>query len=114
MSAQSRRYEAALRSLGTTADEVAASLEKLGVLGQRQHGEHCPLARYLTECFGKKAFVGHDDVAIPRHDKPQLASEVLDRLPVGSYHFVRQFDGGAYPMLDEDWGREDLPDPNDV
>lgn len=90
--------EVKLRALGSTALEMAVSLEALGVKGKRNHPACCPIARFLVEkCGVAEASVGgHNDISVwfekdgPRFDLagPNCVDE-----------FVEDFDQGVYPAL---------------
>jgi hypothetical protein len=79
-----------LTRLGTTADEVAATLRDLGIRGQRFDGCDCPVARYLADH-------GHE-MAVGSVSAKSQWERVLLPHPVA--HFAMAFDQGAYPELE--------------
>lgn len=95
-----------LKSLGNTADEVAASLERQGIKGVIGSSCHCPILNAIYKACpdywsglrivnGSKRGDGHwsyyatlDD---PQIMDPQLPQPVMD--------FAGEFDQGKYPNL---------------
>lgn len=83
--------EKLLRTLGNSADEIAAALEKVGCSGHRQIQECCPLANYLKR-MGAGSYVA---VGVA-----QAVGDfgVVD-LTGAQTAFVTGFDSGKYPQL---------------
>lgn len=78
-----------LEELGSTADEVAASLESRGIRGRRGSATHCPIAKYLQQRAVRSALVGADTV----HVDPGLGLPYVDvRTPNAVADFVAKFD----------------------
>jgi len=93
-----------LERLGSTADEVAASLKRLGVKGRRGSALTCPLAKYLNS-----RLPGTQPTKVSSVSFQVTGSQLY--VPAGCSDFVRRFDIGRYPELDIDhkpltfWGR---------
>ena len=84
-----------LASLGTTADEIAASLKALGIEGTPYDSCLCPLAVYLTQTTGIRVTVSEVCVTIrPEHE--HFRTFMLTR---GQSVFVKRFDKCKYPAL---------------
>jgi|SRR6476659_4470034 len=75
-----------------TPDEIARDLAKQGHRGVKGNSRNCPMARYLSAHDGAVSVSTHtatfDDGYIPLDDNVTA--------------FVRNFDHGEYPSLDED------------
>lgn len=81
-----------LEELGGTADEVAAALAARGVTGRRGESCHCPIAALLSVRAG---------VMVPTATMTASASGRACELPPACRDFVRRFDLGMYPHLEE-------------
>lgn len=81
-----------LEGLGGTADEVAAALAARGVTGRRGESCRCPIAALLSRESGVAVTVG---VATVSSDGRPC------ELPPACREFVRRFDLGMYPSLEE-------------
>ncbi len=96
------RVRAALAELGSTPDEIAASLRKRNITGYPGSPEHCPLFNYLNDTRGlpvvavSQWFVTYE-TWFPGTGRYSLTE--------AEYGFVRGFDRGDYPGLDRDLGR---------
>jgi hypothetical protein len=85
-----------VKSLGSTADEVAESLRRLGVKGRRRSRCECPIAVAVNKHapgwggirVSGSGYLSYNDVQIM---DPQTTSAVQA--------FVRAFDDGSYPYL---------------
>ncbi len=108
MSPTPQDVAAALAELGDTADAVAASLERLGVVGDKAEPDSCPLARYLSRRFPEaggdvgvnliSARVGTAGVCKPGI----VVGETVGYEPLLTtivINFVERFDDGLYPEL---------------
>lgn len=95
---------ALLAELGTTAVEVAESLQAAGVTGSRGDPRDCAVARYLGAVVGGERDVA--GVSVGRSvlwlSRRGLRPAVRVPLPVPVRHFVAAFDAGAHPELDRD------------
>lgn len=80
-----------LAALGNTADEVAETLRRLGVTGQRVVADSCPVANYLREFAG----VGHPAMS-PAWIK---LGDGWIATPAPVARFVARFDLGEFPDL---------------
>ena len=92
-----RRAIAALTSLGSSADDVADTLESGGWRGLRQDAGTCPVTLYLTAVMPDTlgAAVGTGQATV----HPVDGRDVEIDLPPAVADFVQAFDGGAYPDL---------------
>ncbi|PRY17626.1 hypothetical protein [Pseudosporangium ferrugineum] len=92
-----RRVTTALRSLGSTADGVADTLEAGGWRGLRHDAGACPVSLYLTAVVAgtRGAAVGSDQATVHPLDGPDAEVD----LPLAVADFVVAFDRGAYPDL---------------
>jgi hypothetical protein len=93
-----------LHGLGSSADEVAQSLEATGVRGVPKNNRGCAVAVYLSALIGsdprvRSVKVGHCslfiDMASPSNARP--AGRLQVQLPKPVRHFVAAFDARAYP-----------------
>jgi hypothetical protein len=92
-----------LVGLGTTADEVASSLDASGVRGTPRSNRTCPVALYLSAVMGadprvRSVTVGHCSMVIALAT-PDLrpAGRLLVQLPKPVRRFVSAFDALKYP-----------------
>ena len=86
----------AVDGLGTTADEIAANLEREGIKGTPAMHDRCPISAYITKHWpqakpstGYRALVLHGDTSS------------VHRMPPQHGEFITRFDRGAYPHLQE-------------
>jgi hypothetical protein len=93
-----------LHGLGSSADEVAGSLEAAGVRGVPKNNRGCAIAVYLSALMGsdprvRSVKVGHCslfiDMTSPGTARP--AGRLQVQLPKPVRHFVAAFDARAYP-----------------
>ena len=92
-----------LVGLGTTADEVASTLDAAGVRGTPRSNRSCPIALYLSAVMCadprvRSVTVGHCSMVIALV-APDLrpAGRLLVQLPKPVRHFVSAFDALRYP-----------------
>lgn len=92
-----RRVTAALRSLGSTADDVADMLDGGGCRGLRHDAGACPVSLFLTAVLPdvRGAAVGAGQATVFPVAGPDLEID----LPAAVATFVEAFDNGAYPDL---------------
>lgn len=107
-----------LESLGNTSEEVANSLEQMGIKGECYNGEYCPVTkaiyqkfpkmsrglktvysitypRYIDSIYGKLYIEGSNSVIITWDDIQTLDPDC----PKAIADFVRNFDNRKYPNL---------------
>lgn len=95
----------ALAELGDDSREVGVKLTDLGCTGYRGEGSECPVFKYLTDTKGIDGIerVVGDEVWV--HDEPieslQQLPDVRVPLPDSVRLFVREFDNGDWPELEE-------------
>lgn len=95
-----RERLAFLESKGS-ATSIANYLSDHDFGGRRNQATSCPLANYLSDTVGVSVVVGSEScVAMVLRD----ADEAPDHHALGEFteQFVRLFDAGVYPDLDED------------
>ena len=84
-----------LEALGS-ADSIAAHLLQQGIRGKRLNKDHCPIARVIAPC--------EDEQDFHMFNNPDTHGESDDNsieLGVHVSDFVRRFDKGEYPELEE-------------
>lgn len=82
----------ALEALGGTADEVAATLVRLGHRGMPCLSTSCPIADYLTDVLpARMLHVDEDDIEIAWRDR----TSTYARTPQAVRDFIDDFDRGA-------------------
>lgn len=79
-----------LTKLGSTADEIASTLQSMDVKGRRGNFHSCPLFNYLTGQGKKVWLVGQCRISLS--DESVSTSDACA-------DFIRAFDGGNYPNL---------------
>jgi len=89
-----------LTALGSSADEVAASLARRGIRGDRHECASCPVARYLR----RFAWCSHVEIGGTKTRRPYAmvshrGSKAIARLPDAVRDFVLGFDDGRYAGL---------------
>jgi hypothetical protein len=98
-----------LHQLGSSPDEVAASLQAAGVHGVPKDNRSCAVALYLAAQMGSEAqvraiTVGHCSMLVslvaPRDSRP--AGRLWIQLPKPVRRFVAAFDAKEYPSLVRD------------
>ena len=85
-----------LKALGETADDVAASLHRLGIKGKRGECSECALAVYLQKSSGRP------DIRV-RRGGVVLANVCLLNFfndHIHLFNFTASFDAGRYPFLE--------------
>lgn len=90
-----------LESLGTSSEEVAATLAGRGISGQRDTGGSCPLARLIQQDIPETAGYFVAAGYWVQETYVETPGEDVD-LPPGAVQFVADFDAGLYPHLDEE------------
>jgi hypothetical protein len=85
-----------LCALGS-ADKIADHLANEGVKGNLDNADGCPLSIYLTDRVGVHIHVSHYSLAVACPD-----GIVWLHSPVLFHAFVKAFDSGAYPQLEQD------------
>lgn len=84
-----------LLALGNTPDEVAANLNKFGVKGIRKKSCYCPIANYVSGLIGKEIAVNcYVILSLTDWESVTINNDVVSV-------FVRNFDRGKYPELEE-------------
>ena len=95
-----------LAELGSTPDEVAASLQSTGIRGTPKDNRSCAVALYLSALVGtepriRSVTVGHCSLMIslitPADARP--AGRLCVQLPKPVRGFVAAFDGHQYPEV---------------
>jgi hypothetical protein len=104
-----------LDGLGNSAMEVAASLERHGVRGNRNRMDDCPVSRYLSAVIGgdgriRSVRVTADCVEL-RTVVPWSAA-VRVKVPRALRAFVLAFDAGVFPHLIDRDRPAGLKDPS--
>jgi hypothetical protein len=79
-----------LLTLGDTADQVAASLETLGIKGNPGRPGSCPITNYLVSCGANDCCVGAVSFRIGK--EVQFLLEPISQ-------FIDDFDHGKYSQL---------------
>lgn len=87
-----------LRSLGSTADEVAAELGRRGIKGVRGKCLSCPLVNVLNAEGFDQAWVDAGTFSA-MHSDGTIESNYL---PVACRELVDRFDSGHYPFLESE------------
>lgn len=95
----------ALAELGDDSREVGVKLIGLGCTGYREEGSECPVFKFLTDVKGIDGIervisdaVWVDDDPI---EEPERLPAVTVPLPEQVRQFVREFDNGDWPELEE-------------
>lgn len=83
--------------LGDTPDRIAKTLREKGIKGVRHERCDCPIARYVRHVAGGGLYSVsvHNSSVHHEHNRWSLP------LPPAVDRFVRAFDGGKYPELEE-------------
>lgn len=97
MSQVSEKIHALLVELGTTRDEVAASLRAFGAGGRRGISNDCPLARYIQAHDIPNARVGLFNAWLGRLTSAENAEEITE-LTEPCIQFRRDFDRGEIEL----------------
>lgn len=97
---QAEKY---LEKLGSTPDEIAESLQDLGITGHLSNADHCVIANYLKSSLpdaGVDITVSPLNIAFLQQDASPGEHKVhyLD-LPTELYTFIIRFDLDMYPEL---------------
>ena len=93
------RVRELLDALGSTTDQIAASLKAKGIKGLLGHGCSCPIYNYLVGEGVPVREVDSDQVTVepPAPDAPLVLVDLTDSVS----DFVWSFDLGRYPELVE-------------
>lgn len=81
-----------LRKLGRTPQQIAQTLRRRRIKGQRCRGRSCPIARYLTREYHTIVDVSHRVIVV---------SPVSVHTPRPIIRFLDRFDRGEYEYLNE-------------
>lgn len=85
-----------LRPLGNSCDEIAQSLQRLGITGRRHDGYNCPIAKYFrTHRYPATS------ATLPSGLYNSIDGSIHGWWPAAVVNFIFQFDRGAYPELVE-------------
>lgn len=84
---------AALGRLGSTAEEVAESLQAKGIKGHPRRADSCPLTNYLKDIIPELGDIRVGDYTIA------YGAQTISN-PMPAREFVHQFDRGAYSHLE--------------
>lgn len=102
MSNADRELYVRLSALGQTADEVARNLADLGYKGTPNEAEACPVASFLEARYPNACSVRVANRAIVGYATDSGGVSAIETMtPWGVTAFIRDFDGGAYPELEE-------------
>lgn len=90
----SQKIQATLARLGKRPSTVANRLKKLGIKGRRQSADQCPVAQFVSQELGTDCCVDEEEcfVSFPYR---------MARTPPGVSTFIKDFDNGKYPDLEE-------------
>jgi hypothetical protein len=96
-----------LVGLGTSAEEVASSLDQVGIEGIPKSNRSCAIALYLTAVIGgepvvRSVAVGPCSLVINLISPDDLrpAGRLLVQLPKPVRQFIAAFDSGRFPGLE--------------
>jgi hypothetical protein len=81
-----------LKALGDTTDQIADTLQGLGIKGHREQSYGCPIYRYLQSKGHAIGSVGYHYISIVAQSSFYMPSLITD--------FIRSFDHGKYPDLE--------------
>lgn len=85
----------ALRSLGDSPNKIANKLAKLGIVGEREESDRCPIAFFIrSHAPGKSITVCSDEIEITNGEEISITP------PAAVTRFVEQFDNGKFPELE--------------
>lgn len=75
-------------------------LQKIGIRGKRGNCNECPVARLISKEYPETEYVeaGLGYIAWKNKD---IKTNFSTTIPYGVQHFMRRFDEGSYPELDE-------------
>lgn len=88
-----KNVKKALRKLGDSGKQIACSLSRRHIKGQRMHCESCPVARYLQKTF-QCGFKVSENIETSSGYIKQPSSKAIKR-------FIDMFDEGKFPNLIE-------------
>jgi hypothetical protein len=95
-----------LAGLGSSSDEVAASMQAAGISGSPKNNRSCAVALYVSALMGaepriRSVTVGHCSLLIHLAAPPEFrpAGRLLIQLPKPVRQFVAAFDAEQYPMI---------------
>lgn len=84
-----------LQRLGSEPDEIAGTLREIGICGEINEPEHCPIANYLKD-------LGYEHVSVALDDEGHLVASTANeetQIPAALSRFVNWFDRGLYREL---------------
>lgn len=87
-----RKIKRALRELGQTPDQIAETLQFLGIKGWRQDASHCPIANYMRMRFEPHGYVGAGGGTVSVNGESVNCSPAVR-------DFIRLFDSGLFSTL---------------
>lgn len=90
-----------LKSLGETPNEIAQSIENMGVLGYRHDCHKCPIARAIMRKFGTLGSYAsvRSKTIVFVHECGRTEPLYIDLSYAAVIGFISQFDLGVYPKL---------------
>ncbi len=88
-----------LAQLGNTSEEIAAKLRIVGIKGRRQEPKSCPLTHYLVQVDPRFRNFRIGNITVYDGTLDYEAGVDMET-PVRQ--FVRDFDDGKYPYLEEE------------
>jgi hypothetical protein len=86
-----------LDSLGDTPEEIATNLTHKCIMGSIAMANSCPIANYLRQETGRRAFVDSDRIVL--FGSESYADLQLNVLSYQLQYFIANFDTGKYPLL---------------
>lgn len=92
------RVERALILLGETSAEVARTLREEGITGPPGKARLCPVAQYLCREFNAHYVCVFLNAYV---QQSATSDDVECRTPEPVYEFIKDFDHGAYPELED-------------
>jgi hypothetical protein len=92
-----------LQALGTTAQQVADTLDAEGIKGARMRASACPIANYLRDIYpdATTCLVSPLRATVSVSNSRKETGDSV-RLPQAITDFINRFDMGKYPNLIEE------------
>jgi hypothetical protein len=88
-----------LEGLGQTSQEVADSLQKMGIQGYKHHEEMCPISNFLRKQTLGTCVTKEYNIYMIIYVNGEGAIEFNLMPPTPVREFIRMFDYGAFPAL---------------